>query len=125
VEIVRFNYSIKAEYNSNLRRGSTVEGLRLLTGAPCHQIDLNPFEKTIDFHLIWNQLLSARQLKYSKNVFKCQNKMIYLFRLLIGVSTCRNDLNIDEYHRTGIEPNHAFSLLFATTVSTSPYIVLY
>ncbi|CAF1334029.1 unnamed protein product [Adineta ricciae] len=91
----------------SLRRGSTAEGLQLLTGAPCHQIDLNPYKKKPDPSLVWDQLLSA-----------CQSK------LLIGVSTCRNDLKIEEYQRIGIEPNHAFSLLLATKVSNYRYVLI-
>lgn len=48
---------------SNLRGGSTAEGLQLLTGAPCHKIQLNSSDQILDFDLIWAQLLSASESK--------------------------------------------------------------
>ena len=40
-------------------------------------------------------------------------------RLLIGSSTARPDISVEEYHRVGIHANHAFSILFATTLTLS------
>lgn len=48
---------------SNLRGGSTAEGLQLLTGAPCHRIQLNSSDQILDFDLIWAKLLSASESK--------------------------------------------------------------
>lgn len=48
---------------SNLRGGSTAEGLQLLTGAPCQRIELNSPDQILDFDFIWARLLSACESK--------------------------------------------------------------
>jgi calpain-15 len=48
---------------SNLRSGSTAEGLQLLTGAPSDRIGLNPFNEEVDSDVIWAKLLSACESK--------------------------------------------------------------
>ena len=48
---------------SNLRGGSTAEGLQLLTGVPCDRIELNPLNDVADPDVIWAKLLSACESK--------------------------------------------------------------
>ena len=48
---------------ANLRSGNMLEGLQLLTGAPCDYIDLQPSNYTLDSDIIWAKLLSACESK--------------------------------------------------------------
>ncbi|CAF4057136.1 unnamed protein product, partial [Adineta steineri] len=88
---------------SSLRGGLTAEGLQLLTGAPCDRIKLSTSDEEKDIDITWTKLLSA-----------CESK------LLIGTSTSRTNISTDEYHRARIRANHAFSVLFVTTLPTDP-----
>ena len=46
-----------------LENGSLMEGLHLMTGAPCEYIDLHPSVTKLDKDLVWSQLMSACQEK--------------------------------------------------------------
>ncbi len=48
---------------ANLTSGNMLEGLQLLTGAPCDYIDLKPKDQTLDGDLVWAKLLSSYQSK--------------------------------------------------------------
>jgi calpain-15 len=48
---------------ASLRSGHLVEGLQLLTGAPCDYISLKPSDHELDEGLIWSKLLSACESK--------------------------------------------------------------
>ena len=48
---------------SNLRGGSTAEGLQILTGAPCDRIDLDSSDDIVDPDVVWAKLLSACESK--------------------------------------------------------------
>ncbi|CAF4551610.1 unnamed protein product [Rotaria sp. Silwood2] len=84
----------------NLISGSMLEGLQLLTGAPCDYIDLQSSDERLDNDIIWAKLVST----YESN-------------LLIGASSGRNDVSAEEYSLVGIQNNHAFSILAAYTFS--------
>jgi len=49
---------------ANLTSGNILEGLQLLTGAPCDYIDLKPTNHTLEDGVVWAKLLSACQSKY-------------------------------------------------------------
>ncbi|CAF4931148.1 unnamed protein product, partial [Rotaria sp. Silwood1] len=84
----------------NLISGTMLEGLQLLTGAPCDYIDLQSSNERLDNDIIWAKLVSA----YESN-------------LLIGASSGRNGVSESEYSLVGIHNNHAFSILAAYTIS--------
>ena len=48
---------------ANLARGTLMEGLQLMTGAPCDYIHLQPSGDTLDSQVIWARLLSACEFK--------------------------------------------------------------
>lgn len=48
---------------TNLISGTLLEGLQLLTGAPCDHISLQPTNYTLDTDVIWAKLLSACESK--------------------------------------------------------------
>jgi calpain-15 len=77
--------------------GRATEGLRILTGAPCETIDLQPLPgEDLDRNLIWATLLSSRSAGF-----------------LMGIS-CGGpnvNINIDEYECMGLTPNHSYSVL--------------
>lgn len=52
---------------TNLISGSLVEGLQLLTGAPCDHINLQPSNYILDTDVIWAKLLSACESKFVQN----------------------------------------------------------
>ncbi|CAF3342047.1 unnamed protein product [Rotaria sp. Silwood1] len=87
---------------AELISGQTEEGLQLLTGAPCDHIDLNPSNSTLDIEIAWAKLLSA-----------CESD------LLIGATTGRSDVSVEEYARNNIPNNHAFSVLAAHSISNT------
>lgn len=47
----------------NLTRGNMLEGLQLLTGAPCDYVDLQPSKHPLDKDVTWVKLLSACESK--------------------------------------------------------------
>jgi calpain-15 len=47
----------------NLTRGNLMEGLQLLTGAPCEHLDLQPRDYALDDDIIWAKLVSACESK--------------------------------------------------------------
>ncbi|CAF4015899.1 unnamed protein product [Rotaria sordida] len=79
-----------------LKSGNILEGLQLLTGAPCDYINLKPSNTTFDGDIVWAKLLSA-----------CESK------LLIGTSSGDTGVSSEEYARVHIHNNHAFSVLTA------------
>ncbi|CAF1095120.1 unnamed protein product [Adineta steineri] len=94
---------------SSLKSGNMLEGLQLLTGAPCDYIDLKPSKNLLESDIVWAKLLSA-----------CESK------LLIGASTSGTNVNRDEYAAVHINSNHAFSILAAHTLinDTSRFILV-
>ena len=46
-----------------LRSGTLMEGLQLLTGAPCDYIDLEPSDRKLDGDIVWAKLVSACESK--------------------------------------------------------------
>ena len=48
---------------ANLTAGTLMEGLQLMTGAPCDQIDLQPIGYPLDGGIVWAKLLSACEFK--------------------------------------------------------------
>jgi calpain-15 len=47
----------------NLTSGNLMEGLQLLTGAPCEHLDLQPRDHALDDNMIWTKLVSACESK--------------------------------------------------------------
>ncbi|CAF3875319.1 unnamed protein product [Adineta steineri] len=94
---------------SSLKSGNMLEGLQLLTGAPCDYIDLKPSKNLLESDIVWAKLLSA-----------CESK------LLIGASTSGTNVSRDEYARVNIRGNHAFSLLAAHALvnDTSRFVLI-
>lgn len=83
--------------------GRAIEGLRILTGAPCETIELQPRpNEELDRNLIWARLLSSRSAGF-----------------LMGTSCGGFNVNVqaDEYERMGLSPNHSYSLLDVKSVS--------
>lgn len=48
---------------ASLRSGNMLEGLQLLTGAPCDDINLRPMDNTFNGDIVWARLLSACESK--------------------------------------------------------------
>ena len=48
---------------ASLENGSLMEGLHLMTGAPCDHIDLHPSVTKVDKELVWSKLMSACKAK--------------------------------------------------------------
>ncbi len=75
-----------------------VEGLSLLTGAPCETLALqkNPFDVEPDHELIWGQLISSRQAGH-----------------VMGASCGGGQMQCDDkaFDHFGLSPRHAYSLL--------------
>jgi calpain-15 len=77
--------------------GRATEGLRILTGAPCETIHLQPLpDEDLDRNLIWATLLSSRSAGF-----------------LMGISCGGSNVNINkyEYECMGLKPNHSYSVL--------------
>lgn len=77
--------------------GKALEGLRILTGAPCETIHLQPLQnEEFDRDLIWAKLLSSRSAGF-----------------LMGIACGGTNVNVevDDFERMGLRPNHAYSLL--------------
>ncbi|PNF23952.1 hypothetical protein B7P43_G10048 [Cryptotermes secundus] len=77
--------------------GRAIEGLRILTGAPCETINLQPLPgEDLDHNLTWATLLSSRSAGF-----------------LMGISCGGSNVNInnDGYKCMGLKPNHSYSVL--------------
>jgi hypothetical protein len=48
---------------ASLENGTLMEGLHLMTGAPCEHIDLHPSLVKLDRDLVWTKLISACKAK--------------------------------------------------------------
>ena len=83
--------------------GKPIDGMSILTGAPCETINLQckPNEE-IDRNLIWARLLSCRTAGF-----------------LMGISCGGFDVNVEknEYELKGLTPNHSYSILDVKEVS--------
>ncbi|KAE9549280.1 hypothetical protein FO519_007502 [Halicephalobus sp. NKZ332] len=85
-----------------LRAGRTVEGLSILTGAPCEHIDIEvdlkstPSETSAALELIWARLLSAKEANF-----------------LMGCSCGAGKRVVvdEEYQKLGLMTKHAYSIL--------------
>jgi calpain-15 len=83
--------------------GRPIEGLRVLTGAPCETIDLQTLpSEDLDRNLIWARLLSSRSAGF-----------------LMGISCGGFNVKVlaDDYKSMGLKPNHSYSLLDVQNVS--------
>ncbi|VIO99042.1 calpain D, putative [Brugia malayi] len=78
---------------AKLPAGRTLEGLAILTGAPCTFLDL---ENCTDHDLIWAQLLSMREAGF---IMGC------------SCGSGRRYVNEAEFRRVGLQIRHAYSLL--------------
>ncbi|KAL3985978.1 Calpain cysteine protease family protein [Acanthocheilonema viteae] len=78
---------------AKLPAGRTLEGLAILTGAPCTFLDL---ENCTDYDLIWAHLLSMREAGF---IMGC------------SCGSGRNNVNEAEFRRVGLQIRHAYSLL--------------
>uniref|UniRef100_A0A915PW01 Calpain catalytic domain-containing protein n=1 Tax=Setaria digitata TaxID=48799 RepID=A0A915PW01_9BILA len=78
---------------AKLPAGRTLEGLAILTGAPCTLLDL---ENSADHDLVWAQLLSIREAGF-----------------IMGCSCGSGRRYVDEaeFRRMGLQIRHAYSLL--------------
>ncbi|XP_067142852.1 calpain-D-like isoform X1 [Centruroides vittatus] len=83
-----------------LESGRVIDGLQVLTGAPCENIILNSStigEEEIDKDFIWAQLLS-----------------MYSAKFLLGASSGggnNSQLDDEQYYKIGLIPRHGYSLL--------------
>jgi calpain-15 len=77
--------------------GRPIDGLRILTGAPCETISLQPqSNEELDRNLVWARLLSCRSAGF-----------------LMGISCGGLNMNIEEneYEVLGLRRNHSYSIL--------------
>ena len=80
-------------------------GMRILTGAPCESIKLQPQpNEDVDRNLIWAKLLSSRTAGF-----------------LMGISCGGSDVNVEEneYELMGLIRNHSYSILDVKDVSAN------
>lgn len=83
--------------------GRPIDGMRILTGAPCETINLQPqSNEELDQNLIWARLLSSRTAGF-----------------LMGISCGGYDVNIEEkeYEIMGLKHKHSYSILDVKDVS--------
>jgi len=83
--------------------GRPIDGMRILTGAPCETINLQPRpNEELDRNLIWARLLSSRTAGF-----------------LMGISCGGFDVNVEknEYELMGLRPNHSYSIMDVKDVS--------
>ena len=83
--------------------GRPIDGMRILTGAPCETIYLQPRpNEELDRNLIWARLLSSRSAGF-----------------LMGISCGGFDVNIEEneYELMGLRSKHSYSVLDVKDVS--------
>ncbi|MFH4980068.1 hypothetical protein AB6A40_006777 [Gnathostoma spinigerum] len=81
---------------SKLLAGRVIEGLAVLTGAPCCRLDLENLDSNESLDLLWVKLLSMKEADF-----------------LMGCSCgCgKRNVNDDAFKRMGLLPRHAYSLL--------------
>ena len=91
--------------------GKCVEGLSLLTGAPCESINLQKMKHEIDpdHEVIWGQLLSATQAGH-----------------IMGASCGGGQMQVDDkaFEDVGLKPRHAYSVLDVKLVGKNRLIRL-
>ena len=90
--------------------GRPIDGMRILTGAPCETINLQPrSNEELDRNLIWARLLSS-----------------YTAGFLMGLSCGGFDVNVEEneYELMGLRPNHSYSILVVKNVSGNRLLLL-
>ena len=83
--------------------GRPIDGMRILTGAPCETINLQPMpNEELDRNLIWARLLSSHTAGF-----------------LMGISCGGLDINIEEneYELMGLRSKHSYSILDVKDVS--------
>lgn len=83
--------------------GRPIDGMRILTGAPCETVNLQPQpNEELDRNLIWARLLSSRTAGF-----------------LMGISCGGHDVNIEEreYELVGLRHKHSYSILDVKEVS--------
>uniref|UniRef100_F1KW88 Calpain-D n=1 Tax=Ascaris suum TaxID=6253 RepID=F1KW88_ASCSU len=81
---------------AKLLAGRTVEGLAVLTGAPCSQLDLENVSSPDSEQMLWASLLSMREARF-----------------IMGCSCGAGKRYVDDakYKAVGLQPRHAYSLL--------------
>ena len=97
----------------SLVSGRSIEGLSILTGAPCESFQLQHHQSTdtlignqedeeLDTDLVWVKLLSSRSAGF-----------------LMGASCGGGNMNVNdlEYQKVGLRPRHAYSVLDVVNIS--------
>ncbi|PSN35671.1 Calpain-D [Blattella germanica] len=80
----------------SLEAGRTLEGMSILTGAPCESLSLTPKANAEEFDrdLVWAKLLSCRSSGF-----------------LMGISCGKRGVTEQEYENIGLQMHHAYSIL--------------
>ncbi|KHN82546.1 Calpain-D [Toxocara canis] len=84
---------------AKLLAGRTIEGLAVLTGAPCSQLDLENATTPDSQQILWASLLSMREARF---IMGC------------SCGAGKRYVNDAAYKAVGLQPRHAYSLLDVT-----------
>ncbi|KAJ9577900.1 hypothetical protein L9F63_025238, partial [Diploptera punctata] len=90
-----FRTMLPTDISQALESGRTLEGMSILTGAPCESLHLTPKEnEEFDIDLTWTKLLS-----YHSSGF------------LMGISCGKREATEQQYEDIGLQLHHAYSIL--------------